>query len=128
MDALNSIGRRKAAVARVIMTKGDGKIIINKKDYKEYFTDRYLQLELEAPLTLTEREGKFDFKVNVKGGGKKGQTEAVRLGIARVLIKDEPELRPVLKSNLLLRRDPRVVERKKFGLKKARKAFQFSKR
>lgn len=128
METHRTIGRRKAAVARIFLDKGDGKITINKKDYKVYFPDRYLQLDIELPMKIIEAEGAFNINVNVRGGGKKGQAEAVRLGIARALLKVDPEHRPPLKAALLLRRDPRVVERKKFGLKKARKASQFSKR
>ena len=128
MEINQTIGRRKSAVARIILDKGNGKITINKIDYKVYFPDRYLQLDIELPMKIVEVEGTFDIRVNVRGGGKKGQAEAVRLGIARALIKVDPEYRPPLKHALLLRRDSRVVERKKFGLKKARKASQFSKR
>lgn len=128
METYRTIGRRKSAVAQIILDKGDGNITINKKDYKVYFPDRYLQLDIELPMKVIEAEGSFNIKVNVRGGGKKGQAEAIRLGIARALIIVDPENRPPLKAALLLRRDSRVVERKKFGLKKARKASQFSKR
>ncbi|MCZ2225047.1 MAG: 30S ribosomal protein S9 [Chitinophagales bacterium] len=123
-----AIGRRKEAVTRVFISKGDGKITVNDKDYKVYFPLAYLQNQVEAPLKATELEGKFDIVINAQGGGLKGQAEAIKLGISRALIEINAELRPVLKANGYLKRDPRNVERKKFGLKKARKSFQFSKR
>ncbi len=123
-----AIGRRKEAVTRVFISKGDGKITVNDKDYKVYFPLAYLQNQVEAPLKATELEGKFDIVINAQGGGLKGQAEAIILGISRALIEINAELRPVLKANGYLKRDPRSVERKKFGLKKARKSFQFSKR
>jgi len=123
-----AIGRRKEAVTRVFISKGDGKITVNDKDYKVYFPLAYLQNQVEAPLKATELEGKFDIVINAQGGGLKGQAEAIKLGISRALIEINAELRPVLKANGYLKRDPRSVERKKFGLKKARKSFQFSKR
>ena len=124
----NAVGRRKEAVTRVFLSKGDGKITINGKDYKTYFPLVYLQNQVELPLKTIEATDKFDVKVNAKGGGVKGQAEATKLGIARALIEQNPELRPVLKAAGLLTRDPRGVERKKPGRKKARKSFQFSKR
>jgi small subunit ribosomal protein S9 len=124
----NTVGRRKEAVARVIVTKGSGTITVNNKDYKEYFPLIYLQNQVEAPMRTIEALDKFDVKVNVQGGGIKGQAEAVKLGIARFLCEINAEFRPLLKHAGLLRRDPREVERKKPGLKKARKGFQFSKR
>jgi small subunit ribosomal protein S9 len=124
----NAVGRRKEAVTRVFLSKGDGKITINNKDYKVYFPLVYLQNQVELPLKTIEASDKFDVKINAKGGGVKGQAEASKLGIARALIAQNPELRPVLKSAGLLTRDPRGVERKKPGRKKARKSFQFSKR
>ncbi|GAA4317646.1 30S ribosomal protein S9 [Compostibacter hankyongensis] len=123
-----SVGRRKEAVARVILTKGSGEIIINGKAYKEYFPLVYLQNQVAAPLNVIEAADKFDVKANVSGGGIKGQAEAVRLGIARSLCTINADFRPPLKHAGLLRRDPRGVERKKPGQKKARKNFQFSKR
>ncbi len=124
----NAIGRRKEAVTRVFLSKGDGAITINGKDYKTYFPLIYLQNQVEAPFkTLTAAE-KFDVVVNAQGGGVKGQAEAVKLGIARALLQVNPEFRPALKAAGLLKRDPRAVERKKPGKKKARKSFQFSKR
>jgi small subunit ribosomal protein S9 len=124
----NAVGRRKEAVTRVFLTKGDGKITINGKDYKTYFPLMYLQNQVESPLKTIESSDKFDVTVNATGGGVKGQAEAVKLGIARALLQVNPEYRPALKEAGLLTRDPRAVERKKPGKKKARKSFQFSKR
>ena len=128
MEQINAIGRRKAAVARVFMKPGTGKILVNKRDYKDYFTVAHLVDQVELPFKLTETEGKFDLKVNVNGGGIKGQAEALRLGIARALVKDDAERKPALKAEGLMTRDSRVVERKKPGLRKARRRAQFSKR
>lgn len=128
MEAINSVGRRKAAVARIYVNEGKGQITINHKDYKEYFPEERLQYVVEQPIKVAEVEGKYDIKVNLDGGGFKGQAEALRLAIARALIKIDPEKKPMLKSNGLLTRDSRVVERKKPGQPKARKRFQFSKR
>lgn len=124
----NAVGRRKEAVTRVFMSRGDGKITVNDKDYKQYFPLVYLQNQVEQPFKVVEAADKFDVKINATGGGLKGQAEAAKLGIARALIATNPELRPVLKAAGLLKRDPRSVERKKPGKKKARKSFQFSKR
>ncbi|MEJ7766244.1 MAG: 30S ribosomal protein S9 [Chitinophagaceae bacterium] len=124
----NAVGRRKEAVTRVFLNKGDGKIIINDKDYKVYFPLVYLQNQVELPLKTIDSLDKFDIKINATGGGVKGQAEAAKLGIARALLEVNQELRPILKAAGLLRRDPREVERKKPGRKKARKSFQFSKR
>ncbi|HXS58458.1 MAG TPA: 30S ribosomal protein S9 [Hanamia sp.] len=124
----NAVGRRKQAVTRVFLSKGDGNITINGKDYKTYFPLVYLQNQVEAPLKTIESSDKFDVTVNAKGGGVKGQAEAVKLGISRALLQVNPEYRPALKAAGLLTRDPRSVERKKPGKKKARKSFQFSKR
>jgi small subunit ribosomal protein S9 len=124
----NGVGRRKEAVTRVFISKGDGKITVNDKDYKEYFSLVYLQNQVERPLKTVEAEGKYDIKINAAGGGVKGQAEAAMLGISRVLVELNPELRPALKAAGLLKRDPRSVERKKFGHKKARRSYQFSKR
>jgi len=124
----NAVGRRKEAVTRVFLSKGDGKITVNGKDYKTYFPLVYLQNQVEAPLKLSELIGKYDILINAAGGGVKGQAEAAKLGISRALIDLNPELRPVLKAAGLLKRDPRSVERKKPGRKKARRSFQFSKR
>ena len=124
----NGIGRRKAAVTRVFLSKGEGKITVNDKDYKTYFPLVYLQNQVERPFKTIDAVGKFDVKINAIGGGVKGQAEAAMLGIARILIEINPEFRPVLKAAGLLKRDPRSVERKKFGHKKARRSYQFSKR
>ena len=124
----NAVGRRKQAVTRVFLSKGEGKITINNKDYKQYFSLVYLQNQVELPFKTIEATDKFDVKINAKGGGVKGQAEAAKLGIARALLLVNPEYRPVLKAAGLLMRDPRAVERKKPGRKKARKSFQFSKR
>ncbi len=122
------VGRRKEAVTRVFLSKGDGKIIVNDKDYKTYFSLVYLQNQVERPLKTIDAIGKFDIKINATGGGVKGQAEAAMLGISRILVELNPDFRPALKAAGLLKRDPRSVERKKFGHKKARKSFQFSKR
>ena len=124
----NAVGRRKEAVTRVFVSKGSGNITVNNKDYKHYFPLVYLQNQVEAPLKTTDLMGKYDIVINAQGGGLKGQAEAAKLGIARVLIELNPELRPSLKAAGQLTRDPRSVERKKFGHKKARRSFQFSKR
>jgi small subunit ribosomal protein S9 len=124
----NAVGRRKEAVTRVFLSKGEGKITVNDKDYKVYFPLVYLQNQVELPLKTIEASEKFDIKINATGGGVKGQAEAAKLGIARALLEVNPEFRPALKAAGLLRRDPRGVERKKPGKKKARRSFQFSKR
>lgn len=128
MDILHKIGRRKTSVARIYMSEGDGKVTINKKDYKDYFTTGVLQYKVTQPFGLTETMGNYDVKVNVSGGGVTGQAEAVRLAISRALVEVDAENKPALKAEGLMTRDPRMVERKKFGQKKARKKFQFSKR
>jgi small subunit ribosomal protein S9 len=124
----NGIGRRKAAVTRVFLTKGEGSITVNDKDYKVYFPLVYLQNQVERPFKTIEAVGKYDVKINAMGGGVKGQAEAAMLGISRILVEMNPEFRPALKAAGLLKRDPRSVERKKFGHKKARRSYQFSKR
>jgi small subunit ribosomal protein S9 len=124
----NGIGRRKAAVTRVFLSKGEGKITINDKDYKVYFPLVYLQNQVERPMKTVDVVNKFDVKINATGGGVKGQAEAAMLGISRVLLEINPDFRPALKAAGLLKRDPRSVERKKFGHKKARRSYQFSKR
>lgn len=124
----NAVGRRKEAVTRVFLSKGNGNIAINGKDYKTYFPLVYLQNQVELPLKTIESSDKFDITINATGGGVKGQAEAVKLGIARALLQVNPEYRPALKEAGLLTRDSRSVERKKSGKKKARKSFQFSKR
>lgn len=125
---IKALGRRKASVARVFMSKGKGAITINGKDYKTYFSLGYLHDQVEAAFAVTETTGQFDIVVNATGGGIKGQAEAIKMGIARALCEVDENFRPALKKAGMLRRDARVVERKKFGLKKARKSFQFSKR
>lgn len=124
----NAVGRRKEAVTRVFLSKGNGKITVNGKDYKTYFPLVYLQNQVEAPLKKLELADKFDVVVNATGGGVKGQAEATKLGISRALLEVSAEYRPALKAAGLLKRDPRSVERKIPGRKKARKSFQFSKR
>ena len=124
----NGVGRRKEAVTRVFISKGEGKITVNDKDYKTYFPLVYLQNQVERPLKTIDGINKYDVKINAVGGGVKGQAEAAMLGISRVLVEINPEFRVALKSAGLLKRDPRSVERKKFGHKKARRSFQFSKR
>ena len=124
----NAVGRRKEAVTRVFLSKGQGNITVNDKNYKEYFSLQYLQIQLELPLKTIQSLDKFDVKINASGGGIKGQAEAAKLGIARALVELNTEFRPALKAAGCLIRDPRSVERKKFGHKKARQSFQFSKR
>jgi len=124
----NAVGRRKEAVTRVFLSKGDGKITVNGKDYKVYFPLVYLQNQVEAPLKTIEAADKYDILVNATGGGLKGQAEATKLAISRALLEVSADFRPALKSAGLLKRDPRSVERKKPGRKKARRSFQFSKR
>ena len=128
MEVVHTIGRRKKAVARVYLTEGNGAIVVNGKDVKEYFTVATLQYKLEQAQSLAGVEGQYDIKVNVDGGGITGQAEAIRLGISRALVQINPDHRAALKPEGLLTRDPRMVERKKPGQKKARKKFQFSKR
>ena len=124
----NAVGRRKEAVTRVFISRGNGAINVNDKDYKTYFSLVYLQNQVERPLKAAEATDKYDIKINASGGGVKGQAEAAMLGIARALVDVNAEYRPALKAAGLLKRDPRSVERKKFGHKKARKSYQFSKR
>ena len=128
MDQVNKVGRRKASVARVFLKKGKGDMIINNKQLKEYFPIRHLQLKVLEPLEIVQGEKDYDIMVNVHGGGIKGQAEAIRLGIGRALCEINQEFRPQLKSKGILKRDARAVERKKAGLKKARKKTQYSKR
>jgi len=128
METIHKIGRRKTAVARVYLSEGTGNITINKKDLNDYFTTGTLQYKVNQPLMLTGNEGNFDLKVSVLGGGITGQAEAVRLAISRAMCELDAENRLTLKPEGLLTRDQRMVERKKFGQKKARKKFQFSKR
>ncbi len=128
METIHKIGRRKTAVARVYLSEGKGNITVNDKSYDSYFTTDTLQYKVLQPLTLTENIESYDIKAKVFGGGITGQAEAIRLAITRALVEIDPEHRIVLKPEGLLTRDPRMVERKKFGQKKARKKFQFSKR
>ena len=128
MEKINKTGRRKTAVARVYLVGGTGNISVNGRDFKEYFPTGPLQYKVNQPFLITETTGKFDVQVNVSGGGITGQAEAVRLGISRALVENNEELKAKLKPEGRMTRDPRMVERKKFGQKKARKRFQFSKR
>ncbi|HIU55679.1 MAG TPA: 30S ribosomal protein S9 [Candidatus Gallibacteroides avistercoris] len=128
MEVVNALGRRKAAVARVFVNEGTGNITINKRDLASYFPSSILQFVVKQPLTTLGVAEKYDIKVNLNGGGMKGQAEALRLAIARALVKINPEDKPALKAEGFMTRDPRVVERKKPGRPKARKRFQFSKR
>jgi small subunit ribosomal protein S9 len=128
MEVVNALGRRKTAVARIFVKEGSGIITVNKKDYKQYFPTGTLQYLVNQPLAVVELTGKYDITVNVNGGGVTGQAEALKLAISRAICKMNPELRPPLKAKGLMKRDPRMVERKKPGQKKARKRFQFSKR
>lgn len=128
MEMINSVGRRKSSVARVYVTKGSGNIVINGKDLKEYFPMPMVQASVTDPIKISEVEGQYDIKVNVVGGGFKGQAEAIRMGISRALVKINEDLKKGLKEKKYLTRDPREVERKKFGKPKARRSFQFSKR
>lgn len=128
MEVIHKIGRRKTAVARVYLADGNGKITINKKDLAAYFPTATLQYKVNQPLALTNNDGNFDITVNVFGGGITGQAEAIRLALSRAMCEIDVEHRLILKPEGLLTRDPRMVERKKFGQKKARKKFQFSKR
>mmetsp|Transcript_24668 Transcript_24668/g.32999 ORF Transcript_24668/g.32999 Transcript_24668/m.32999 type:complete len:129 (+) Transcript_24668:493-879(+) len=128
MEVINTLGRRKTSVARVYLTKGKGNVTVNKRDYKEFFPVAVLQSKVVQPFALTDTVGQYDVKVNVSGGGINGQVEAIRLGISRALVELDAELKPKLKEEGLMTRDPRMVERKKPGQPKARKKFQFSKR
>jgi small subunit ribosomal protein S9 len=128
METVTSIGRRKAAIARVFVREGKGNITVNKREFKDYFPIPELQFKVLQPLKIAGVEEQYDFVVNVSGGGFKGQAEALRLGIARALVKINEESKPALKAESMLTRDAREVERKKPGQPKARKRFQFSKR
>ena len=128
MEIIHKIGRRKTSVARIYLSKGKDKMTINGKDYKDYFPTTSLQYKILQPFNITDNLGKFDLSVNVYGGGITGQVEAIRLAISRALSEMSDENKSALKKEGLLTRDPRMVERKKFGQKKARKKFQFSKR
>jgi small subunit ribosomal protein S9 len=128
MEVINTLGRRKTSVARVYLKEGSGNITINKRDYTEFFPLATLQAKVLQAFNITETAGKYDVVVNVAGGGINGQAEAIRLGIARALVKLDEESKPALRAEGLMTRDPRMVERKKPGQPKARKKFQFSKR
>ena len=128
MEVIMTLGRRKTAVARIYLKEGEGKITVNDRDYKEYFPTLILQYQVVEPFNVTNTFGKYDVRVNLDGGGITGQAEALSLAISRALCKISEENRPTLKAKGLMRRDPRMVERKKPGQKKARKRFQFSKR
>jgi len=128
METINTLGRRKKSVARLYIKKGKGNILVNKRDYKDYFPTGVLQNKVTQPMDILECSGKYDLKVNVAGGGITGQAEAVRLAVARAMVKEDAENKSPLRQAGLMTRDPRMVERKKFGQKKARKKFQFSKR
>jgi len=128
MEVVNAIGRRKAAVARVYVSEGSGKIVINRRELSEYFPSPLLQFIVKQPLNTLSAAEQYDIKVNLFGGGFKGQSEATRLAITRAMIKINPESKPALKAEGFVTRDPRAVERKKPGQPKARKRFQFSKR
>ena len=128
MEVLNTSGRRKTSVARIYMTSGQGNITINDRDIKVYFPNEVLQTIVMQPFATLEANGKYDVTVNVKGGGTSGQAEAIRLAITKALIEENAETRPALKKEGFITRDPRMVERKKFGKRKARRSFQFSKR
>ena len=128
MEYISSVGRRKTSVARLYMKPGKGSFKINNSDLDKYFSSELLRLIVEQPLKSVDASGKFDFKVNIHGGGLKGQAEAIRLAVSRALVKNNEENRPVLKKEGFLTRDPRMVERKKYGRRKARRAFQWVKR
>jgi small subunit ribosomal protein S9 len=128
MAATNTSGRRKTSVARIYLQAGQGNITINNRDMKSYFANELLENIVNQPLATLEQVGQYDIKVNVSGGGIAGQAEAIRLAITKALISDNAEVRPALKKEGFITRDPRMVERKKFGKRKARRSFQFSKR
>jgi small subunit ribosomal protein S9 len=128
MEVINTIGRRKTSIARIYLQPGNGNISVNNKEIQEYFPVDIMQIIVKQPLTIVDADGKYDIHVNVDGGGVKGQAEAVRLAIARALCEVDPEYRPPLKKEGFLTRDSRMVERKKYGRRKARRRFQFSKR
>ncbi|MBT5505734.1 MAG: 30S ribosomal protein S9 [Cytophagales bacterium] len=128
MEVIKTIGRRKTAVARAYLSSGKGEIKVNNRDFKEYFPSEVLQIIVKQPLVTTEQNDNFNISINVFGGGLSGQAEAIRLSIARALVELDQESRPALKAEGFLTRDSRMVERKKYGRRKARRAFQFSKR
>lgn len=128
MEVTNTLGRRKTAIARIYLERGNGTITINNRDYKQYFSTEVLQNKVIQPLVLTGQNEQFDIRVNVEGGGTTGQAEAIRLAISRALVELDGEVKSKLRADGLVTRDPRMVERKKFGRRKARRRFQFSKR
>ena len=128
MEVINTIGRRKTSVARLYMKTGSGEITVNDRKLSTYFPSEILQLIVKQPIVKIEQEGNFDIKINVDGGGSKGQAEAIRLAISRAFVELDPENKPPLKEEGFMTRDPRMVERKKYGRRKARRRFQFSKR
>ena len=128
MDIINTVGRRKTSVARLYMRPGKGSFVINGKELDKYFASELLRLIVEQPLKLVDSSSTFDYKVNIYGGGLKGQAEAIRLAVSRALVKNDEETRVILKKEGFLTRDPRMVERKKYGRRKARRAFQWVKR
>jgi len=127
-EVIDTVGRRKTSVARVFMSPGKGKIVVNKLPVEEYFKDEFKRSQALKPLAVAEKQNDFDITINVKGGGITGQSGAVSLAIARALVEFDESIRATLRPDRLLTRDPRMVERKKYGKKKARKSFQFSKR
>ena len=128
MEVINKIGRRKTSVARLYMKDGEGNISINGRTLESYFPSEIHKIIINQPIKLVNADGKYDIKVNVRGGGFKGQAEAIRLAVSRALCEVDEEFRPILKKEGFLTRDPRMVERKKYGRRKARRRFQFSKR
>ena len=128
MDTVNAIGRRKSSVARVYLSNGSGNVLINGRKFDEYFPQKHIQNTVLEPMRVTEQDKTYDVKVNVQGGGFKGQSEAIRLAISRALVKVNADFKPALKAQNFMTRDARVVERKKYGKPKERKSFQFSKR
>ncbi len=128
MEVINTIGRRKTSVARIYVKPGSGQITVNDKDFTQYFPSEVLQIIIQQPLVKCNESGKYDIMINVKGGGTTGQAEAIRLAISRALVNMNAETKPSLREEGFLTRDPRMVERKKPGRKKARRRFQFSKR
>ena len=128
MEVISKIGRRKTSVARLYLSSGNGTISINGRTLEDYFPSEIHKIIIKQPLVLLESDGKYDIKINVNGGGSKGQAEAIRLAVSRALCELDEENRPPLKKEGFLTRDPRMVERKKYGRRKARRRFQFSKR
>lgn len=128
MKFVRATGRRKTSVAQVLMTPGNGKVVVNKREFDEFFPVEFNRKKIERPLTIAKLKGNFDLSIIVRGGGTTGQTDAIQLGIARALVEYDESLKSQLRDAGLLTRDPRMVERKKYGQKKARKRFQFSKR